>query len=182
MARPSLLMAVPPLVFLLFGVVAYVGLTRENPGELPSALVGQPAPEVGRTVALRTDPAPTDADLTAPGVKLVNFWASWCGPCRAEHPYLAALAAEGVPVIGINYKDEPEKALGFLAEMGDPYAKIGADGSGRTGLDWGIYGVPETFVVGPDGKVLLRFPGPLDPTTIDKRIRPAIAAAKASAG
>ena len=172
----NLLLIIPPLLFLVFAAVAWVGLRRENPDELPSALVGGPAPEIGRTVALRDDPAPTDADLRAPGVKLVNFWASWCGPCRVEHPILTALSEEGIPVIGVNYKDEPEKALRFLAELGDPYARIGADPTGRTGVDWGIYGVPETFVVGPDGEVLLRFPGPLSPDVVEKRIRPALAA------
>jgi cytochrome c biogenesis protein CcmG, thiol:disulfide interchange protein DsbE len=174
----NLLLILPPLAFLVFAAVAYIGLTRENPDELPSALVGQPAPEIDRTVALRDDPPPTDADLRAPGVKLVNFWASWCGPCRAEHPLLRELSAGGLPVIGVNYKDAPDKALGFLAELGDPYTKIGADESGRTGLDWGIYGVPETFVVGPDGTILLHFPGPLTRDTLETRIRPAIAAAK----
>lgn len=179
MARPrfNLLMILPPLVFLGFATAAYVALKRDNPEELPSALVGRPAPSVERTVALRDDPAPIAADLTAPGVKLVNFWASWCGPCRIEHPLLSSLADEGLPVIGINYKDDPAKARAFLAELGDPYAKIGADESGRTGLDWGIYGVPETFVVDGSGNVVMRFPGPLDPASIDSRIRSAIAAA-----
>jgi cytochrome c biogenesis protein CcmG/thiol:disulfide interchange protein DsbE len=175
----TLLMMVPPLLFLVFAGVAYVGLHRENPEELPSALVGAPAPGLDRTVALRGDPPPRVADLTAPGVKLVNFWASWCGPCRVEHPLLEALSAEGVPVIGVNYKYTPENALGFLAELGDPYAKIGADESGRTGLDWGIYGVPETFVIGPDGTVVMRFPGPISPDVLEKRIRPAMEAASA---
>jgi cytochrome c biogenesis protein CcmG/thiol:disulfide interchange protein DsbE len=139
--------------------------------------VGRPAPEIAQVTALGAGPPPTDADLRAPGVKLVKFWASWCGPCRFEHPVLTGLADEGVPVIGINYKDEPAKALAFLEELGDPYAKVGADASGRIGLDWGIYGVPETFVVGSEGTVLLRFPGPLDPTVVEKRIRPAMAAA-----
>lgn len=179
MANRNYLLAIPPLLFMVFAGVAYVGLNRENPSELPSALVGRPAPEITRTVALRpTDSAPTDADLRAPGVKVVNFWASWCGPCRAEHPYLSALAKEGVPVIGVNYKDTPSQALAYLADLGDPYAKIGADTSGRTGLDWGIYGVPETFIVGSDGTILYRFPGPLDPDVIEKRIRPALAAAR----
>ena len=180
MARPwrNLLMMLPPLAFLLFAAVAYVGLRRENPGELPSALLGKPAPEIGRTVALRSDAAPTDADLRAPGVKLVNFWASWCGPCRVEHPLLSALAAEGVPVIGVNYKDKPENALGFLGELGDPYAQVGADPSGRVGLDWGIDGVPETFVIDGDGTILLRFPGPLSPDVIEARVRPAIEKAR----
>jgi cytochrome c biogenesis protein CcmG, thiol:disulfide interchange protein DsbE len=176
MARPArLLLLLPPLIFLFFGALAYVGLRRENPQELPSALVGRPAPGLAATVALRDDPAPSDADLQAPGVKLVNFWASWCGPCRVEHPFLTELAGEGIPVIGVNYKDEPANALEFLAELGDPYARIAADPSGRTGLDWGIYGVPETFVVGPDGTILERFPGPLSAGVIEKRIRPAMA-------
>lgn len=180
--RLNLLMILPPLVFLLFATAAYVALKRDNPEELPSALVGQPAPGLARAVALRGDPAPTAADLTAPGVKLVNFWASWCGPCRAEHPVLSALAAEGVPVIGIDYKDDPEKARGFLAELGDPYLKIGADESGRTGLDWGIYGVPETFVVDGAGNVVMRYPGPLDPQALETRLRPAMAAAAKAGG
>jgi cytochrome c biogenesis protein CcmG, thiol:disulfide interchange protein DsbE len=179
MARPRLnfLMILPPLVFLVFATAAYLALKRENPTELPSALVGQPAPEIARTVALRDDPPPTPADLAAPGIKLVNFFASWCGPCRVEHPVLTALAAEGVPVIGINYKDDPAKARAFLAELGDPYVKIGADESGRTGLDWGIYGVPETFVVDGEGKVVMRYPGPLDENAVEDRLRPAMAAA-----
>jgi cytochrome c biogenesis protein CcmG/thiol:disulfide interchange protein DsbE len=180
MAGRNWLLAIPPLVFVVFAGVAWVGLHRDNPDELPSALVGREAPDISRLTALRDDPAPTDADLRAPGVKLVNFWASWCGPCRAEHPYLSALSKEGVPVIGINYKDAAAQAKGFLAEMGDPYSRIGADGTGRTGLDWGIYGVPETFVIDSEGKILLRFPGPLDPATIEKRIRPAIAQAGAA--
>jgi len=176
--RRNLLLILPPLVFLAFATVAYLGLRRENPGELPSSLVGGPAPTIDRTVALRADPAPTDADLRAPGIKLVNFWASWCGPCRAEHPQLTALAGEGIPVIGINYKDQPDQALGFLAELGDPFGRIGADPTGRTALDWGIYGVPETFVIDADGKVLLRFPGPLTADAVEKRLRPAMATAR----
>lgn len=180
MARRKLnfLLILPPLVFLAFASASYVALKRDNPGELPSALVGDPAPSLERTVALRDDPAPTAADLAAPGVKLVNFWASWCGPCRVEHPVLEALSAEGVPVYGINYKDDPAKARAFLAELGDPYARIGADESGRTGLDWGIYGVPETFVVDGEGRVVMRFPGPLDPASVESRLRPAMAAAE----
>lgn len=177
-SRRNLLLLLPPLAFLAFASVAWVGLRRDNPDELPSALIGHDAPDLARTTALRDDPAPRDEDLSAPGVKLVNFWASWCGPCRVEHPILDDLAAEGIPVIGVNYKDAPEQALGFLADLGDPYTKIGADSSGRTGLDWGIYGVPETFVIGPDGKVLLRHPGPLTRQIVEDRLRPAIASAE----
>lgn len=177
-ARRNWLLVLPPLVFLGFAAIAFVGLRRENPEELPSALVGAPAPALDRVTALGDGPPPTPADLAAPGVKLVNFWASWCAPCRAEHPQLTALAAEGLPIIGINYKDKPDQALGFLAELGDPFAMLGADAGGRTGLDWGIYGVPETFVVDGAGKVLLRYPGPLTAETIAKRLKPAIEAAR----
>ena len=166
------LMALPPLLFAAFAGVAYMGLRRENAAELPSALIGRAAPTLSGTVALRADPAPTDAELTAPGVKLVNFWASWCAPCRAEHPILSKISAGGVTVIGVNYKDQPANALGFLAEMGDPYTHIGADPSGRVALDWGIYGVPETFVVDGAGKILLRYPGPLTQAIFDAEIKP----------
>jgi cytochrome c biogenesis protein CcmG/thiol:disulfide interchange protein DsbE len=174
--RPRLnpLLLLPPLLFAVFAAVAYVGLKRENAGELPSALVGRPAPGLARTLPLGELPPATDADLTAPGVKLVNFWASWCAPCRAEHPMLAELAAAGLPIIGVNYKDEPADALGFLGELGNPFTRVGADASGRTGLDWGLYGVPETFVIDGEGTILLRHPGPLTREVVEERLRPAI--------
>jgi cytochrome c biogenesis protein CcmG, thiol:disulfide interchange protein DsbE len=173
--RPNLLVALPPLIFLGFALLAYFALKRENPGELPSALAGRPAPSLAATVPLRDDPAPSDADLRTGEVTLVNFWASWCGPCRVEHPILTDLDAEGIAVVGVNYKDEPGNALGFLEELGDPYRAIGADVAGRTGLDWGIYGVPETFVVAGDGTILLRHPGPLTQDILERRIRPLLA-------
>ncbi|TPE53954.1 DsbE family thiol:disulfide interchange protein [Amaricoccus solimangrovi] len=165
-------MLLPPVIFLAFAGVAYMGLKRENASELPSALIGKEAPSLAGTVALRDDPAPTDAELRAPGVKLVNFWASWCAPCRAEHPILKEIGASGTPVIGVNYKDQPANARGFLAELGDPFAHIGADPSGRVALDWGIYGVPETFVVDGSGRILLRYPGPLTEESFRSEIRP----------
>jgi cytochrome c biogenesis protein CcmG/thiol:disulfide interchange protein DsbE len=176
------LLLLPPLAFVAFAGVAYWALTRENPGELPSALQGRAAPGFERVTALRDDPPPTAADLTAPGVKLVNFWASWCAPCRVEHPLLTEMAESGLTVIGVNYKDTPANALGFLDELGDPYASIGADESGRTGLDWGIYGVPETFVIDGEGRILMRHPGPITPDVLERRIMPAIEAAGGAAG
>jgi cytochrome c biogenesis protein CcmG/thiol:disulfide interchange protein DsbE len=115
--------------------------------------------------------------LRAPGVKLVNFWASWCGPCRVEHPTLVQLGAEGVTIHGVNYKDEPQNALRFLAELGNSYAAIGADTTGRTGLLWGLYGVPETFVIDGEGRIVLRFAGPVTQRVLEETIRPAMRAA-----
>lgn len=94
-------------------------------------------------------------------VKLVNFWASWCAPCRAEHEYLMAFAEEGIPIYGINYKDEPVNGRKFLDDLGNPFTAVVSDESGRTGIDWGLYGVPETFVVDGDGVIVKRFAGPI---------------------
>jgi len=119
-------------------------------------------------------PAP-DA-LTAPGLKLVNFWASWCAPCRAEHPLLTELARDGVPIIGVNYKDEGTDARAFLDELGNPYVAVGVDDSGRTGIEWGLYGVPETFVIDDEGTVLLRHAGPLTRQVYDRHFAPILGA------
>lgn len=172
--RPLLLL--PPLLFACFAGLGWYALRRDAPEELPSAFIGRTAPEIDQLGALGNLAQPSSADLTAPGVKLVNFWASWCAPCRAEHPQLRALADAGVTIVGINYKDDPDNALGFLEELGDPFAKVGADARGRTGLDWGIYGVPETFVIGADGRILFRLPGPLTREAVEKHLRPAMAA------
>lgn len=173
--RVNPLLFLPPLIFAGFAIAAYLGLVRENPDELPSALIGQQAPALTEAAEFPGAPLLTDADLRAPGVKLVNFWASWCAPCRAEHPLLMDLRADGmVEVLGINYKDEEANASGFLAELGNPYRAIAADTTGRTGIDWGIYGVPETFVIGGDGEILFRHPGPMTREIFEKRIRPVI--------
>jgi cytochrome c biogenesis protein CcmG, thiol:disulfide interchange protein DsbE len=166
------LILLPPLLFAGFVAVAFFALKRENPDELPSALQGRPAPSLAAASPLGDKPRVDDAALRTDGVKLVNFWASWCGPCRIEHPFLDQLSAEGVEVIGVNYKDQPQKALLFLDQLGDPFAAIGQDANGRIGLDWGIYGVPETFVVDGNGTILTRYPGPLSPSVIETRIRP----------
>jgi cytochrome c biogenesis protein CcmG/thiol:disulfide interchange protein DsbE len=170
-------MILPPVLFAGLAAMFYVGMNRENPDALPSALAGQQAPGMVLT-DLGANPAFTDATLREPGVKLVNYWASWCAPCRAEHPNLEKLAADGVPIYGINYKDDPDKALAFLAELGNPYTALGADATGRTALDWGLYGVPETFVIDSAGTVVLRFAGPITSSVLEKTIRPAIAAAE----
>jgi cytochrome c biogenesis protein CcmG/thiol:disulfide interchange protein DsbE len=174
MVKP--LMLAPPLIFAGLAVLFFVGMQRSDPDQLPSAIEGRAAPAV-QVMALGSGPELTDAMLRAPGVKLVNFWASWCAPCRAEHPVLKGLSAEGVTILGVNYKDKPEAALRFLKELGNPYAAIGADGSGRMGLDWGLYGVPETFVIDGTGKVILRHAGPITAGILQERVRPALAGA-----
>ena len=169
------LMLLPPILFAALAGLFWAGMHRDDPDRLPSALEGKAAP-VLQVSKLGDGPGLSDALLRAPGVKVVNFWASWCAPCRAEHPMLSVIA-ETVPVYGVNYKDDPAKALGYLDELGNPYAALGADLSGRTGLDWGLYGVPETFVIDAKGQILLRFPGPITERAMDATIRPALARA-----
>lgn len=170
------LMVLPPLIFAALALMFYIGLNRDDPNALPSARIGQQAPPVVLT-QLGEGPPFTDATLRQPGLKLVNIWASWCGPCRAEHPTLEALAAEGLPIYGVNYKDEPFKALAFLAELGNPYTAIGADVAGRMSIDWGAYGVPETFLIDGNGTILLRFAGPITSRSLKDTVRPALTAA-----
>ena len=121
-----------------------------------------------------------DAAIRQGDVKLVNFWASWCAPCRVEHPNLQTLADEGLTVYGVNYKDKSANALGFLEELGDPYNAIGADEAGRMALNWGLYGVPETYVIDASGKIVLRFAGPITESILESTIRPAIEEAKSA--
>ncbi|MET4103621.1 cytochrome c biogenesis protein CcmG/thiol:disulfide interchange protein DsbE [Roseovarius sp. MBR-78] len=177
MAKLSPLMAVPLVVFAAFAGLALVGLKRENPDALPSALAGRQAPPVQIT-PLGDKPGFTDADLRSGEVVLLNYWASWCAPCRVEHPNLTGLAAEGLTIYGVNYKDKPGNALGFLAELGDPYTAIGSDESGRMALDWGVYGVPETYVIDGQGNIVLRFAGPITERVLKSTIRPAIEKAR----
>jgi len=172
MVKPLFLL---PLV--VVGGLLAASLVKLQTGEanLPSTMEGRQAPVV--TVTPLGEGAPvTQADLMAPGVKLVNFWASWCQPCRVEHPMLEKLAAQGVLIYGINYKDKPDAAMGFLTEMGNPYARMGAD-SGRMALDWGVYGVPETYVIDGKGMVVLRWAGPITEDVLEKTLRPALAKA-----
>ena len=177
MARVKPLVLLPPLIFAGLAALFYLGMQREDPDALPSAVAGSPAPAVA-VVPLGDGPVLNPALLKAPGVKLVNFWASWCAPCRVEHPNLMAMAGDGVEILGVNWKDKPDQGLGFLADMGDPFAKVGADPKNRMGLDWGVAGVPETFVVDGEGKVVLRIAGPVTEEILNTRLRPALEAAK----
>ncbi|MDW4548460.1 DsbE family thiol:disulfide interchange protein [Defluviimonas sp. D31] len=178
MARISPLMALPPAIFAGLALMFILGMQREDPDALPSTLEGREAPAVVVT-PLADLPVFSDADLRDGNVKLVNFWASWCAPCRAEHPNLTKLAGEGVTIYGVNYKDRPQAALKFLADLGNPFAATGVDESGRMGIDWGLYGVPETFVIDGEGKVILRFAGPITERVLASDIRPAMEKAAA---
>jgi cytochrome c biogenesis protein CcmG/thiol:disulfide interchange protein DsbE len=166
-------MIAPPAIFAAFVALAAFGMFREDPDALPSAREGQSAPPVQLT-ELPGKGLFDDATLRDGEVKLVNYWASWCAPCRVEHPNLQLLADEGIAIYGINYKDDPANALKFLEELGDPYRAIGADTSGRMALDWGLYGVPETYVIAGDGTIVLRFAGPVTQRVLQDTLRPAI--------
>ncbi|WP_146343815.1 DsbE family thiol:disulfide interchange protein [Falsiphaeobacter marinintestinus] len=177
MAKISPLMVIPPLVFGAFVMLAAVGMFRDDPESLPSAREGQPAPPVVLT-EFPGKAGFSDETLRDGNVKLVNYWASWCAPCRVEHPNLEALAKGGIPIYGINYKDDLNKANAFLNELGDPYVAQGRDEKGRMALDWGVYGVPETYVIDGEGTILMRFAGPITQRVIADRLMPAIEEAR----
>ncbi len=178
MARISPLVIVPPAVFAALAGLFLSGLWREAPNELPSQFIGQPAPDLP-TEALPSQPLATAAALASGEVTLVNFWASWCPPCLAEHPRLLAMQAEGVRIVGINFRDTEAAATGYLDRYDDPFIAGGFDPSGRTSIDWGVTAPPETFIVGGDGTVLFRFTGPLVGTDYERRFLPALQAALA---
>lgn len=171
MARISPLVAIPPLAFAGLAAMFLWGMGREDSTALPSALIGRPAPAVPATT-LPGKRQLTDADLRAGKVTLVNFWASWCPPCRAEHPTLSALTAEGINVVGIDLKDPEPAALRFLAEHGDPFAALATDPQGRTAIEWGVTAPPETFILDGEGNVLYRHAGPLVREDYTNRFRP----------
>jgi cytochrome c biogenesis protein CcmG, thiol:disulfide interchange protein DsbE len=174
------MMALPPLIFAALAAMFLWGMNRDDPTALPSTREGGPVPAL--TLAAFDGVAPfTVEDLASGEVLLVNFWASWCAPCRAEHEQLLTLSRDGVKIYGINYKDTPAKAQRFLDELGNPFTWLSADPSGRTGLDWGLYGVPETYIIDANGIVVKRFAGPITASILEKTIRPAIEEARAQA-
>lgn len=147
----------------IFGVIAFAALGQLLSGRdlaaVPSALIGKPAPQI-KLEALGA--IPVFSGTTKDKVTIVNVWASWCAPCRAEHPLLVGLASDPrFDLAGINYKDRPENALAFLTELGNPFDAIGKDPNGRAAIEWGVYGVPETFIVGKDGLIKHKHVGPL---------------------
>ncbi len=176
------------LILPLVLVVALLGLmfirlrSGVDPSNLPSVLIGKPVPEFNLAAIPHLQ---NEAGAPVPGfssetlkkgkVSLLNFWASWCAPCLAEHQQLVELQREGVPLYGIDYKgDTSEAAKRFLSRHGNPFLAVGADETGMTGIDLGVTGVPETFVVDGSGRIVMRYQGPLTPETVAEKIKPAI--------
>lgn len=170
----------PVIVFAGLAVLFVIGLGQEDPSRVPSVLIGKPAPEFdlppleGLTRQGAQVTGFATGDLQG-NVTLVNIWASWCGPCRDEHPHLMALSkVEGVRLVGINYKDEPANARRFLGALGLPYEAVGVDADGRTFVDWGAYGVPETFIVDARGIIRHKYIGPITAKALVETILPMI--------
>jgi cytochrome c biogenesis protein CcmG/thiol:disulfide interchange protein DsbE len=165
------------LPVVLFVVLAVVLLAQLLTGsqDIPSALIDKPIPEFDLPPVENTELGLASADLREGQISLVNVFASWCGPCRVEHPLLMELAAKGtLPIHGINYKDAPEDASRWLARYGNPYARAGADIDGRVGIEWGVYGVPETFVIDETGRIVYKHIGVLTQSDLDEKILPLI--------
>ena len=186
--RRAFLVLLPLIAFIAVAALFYSVLKPDlNPDLIPSALIGKPAPDFdlppldGLTADNQPVPGLKKADLLG-HVTLVNIFASWCGPCREEHPALLELAKDKrFRLVAINYKDRPENARLFLEELGNPFAAIGVDARGRTGIDWGVYGVPETFVVGPDGIIRYKLVGVVSEESFAKVLEPTIKKALAEA-
>ncbi len=171
---------VPVIIFAAMAVMFMFALQSGDPSKLPSALLGKPVPEfnLAPLSGLKDVPGFGSKELSSGGAKVVNFWASWCGPCRDEHPMLEALRREGkAQMFGINYKDPPPGGQRFLSQYGNPFESIGVDATGRVAIDWGVYGMPETFVVDGQGRIVYKHVGPISAKDLEEKIRPAIAAA-----
>lgn len=167
------LTVVAALILLFFGMM----LSDRNPNEIDSVLIGKPVPDFSLVSLKDGAPALTAADLKTGAPLLVNFFASWCVPCRAEHENLMVLAGEyQIPVIGIAYKNDADKARGFLMELGNPFSKTGLDLDGRVGIDWGVSGVPETFLIDGDGVIRYRHWGPIVGDSLAERLLPQLEA------
>lgn len=175
-----ILLAVLPLV-LLVGLVAVFAMNMDrDPSLVRSVLIDKPAPTFALAAVAGTGVEGFDTASLKGEVTVVNVFASWCIPCRDEHPLLERLKAEtGVRIFGINQRDAPENAVKFLTELGNPYDRIGGDTDNRVSIDWGVYGVPETFVVDAEGVVTFKHVGPISALTLERDVIPAIAKAQA---
>jgi cytochrome c biogenesis protein CcmG/thiol:disulfide interchange protein DsbE len=178
--RRSIFVLLPLAIFLALAVLFYVGLHEGDPSLLPSALIGKPMPktDLPPIEGLTRDgkPVPGLSDATFKGkVTLVNVWASWCIPCHDEVPFLEALSHDKrIQLVSINYKDAPGDARRFLGRYGNPFAASGADRSGRESINWGVYGVPETYVIDRDGRIAFKLVGPIDANNLQNALEPQI--------
>ena len=184
--RRRMLVLIPLLAFLALAALFMLRLGAGDPSRIPSALIGRPAPQTSLPPipGLERDgkavPGLDSADFKGE-VTVLNVWASWCVPCHDEAPLLLNLAADQrIRVVGINYKDEPDNARRFLGRYGNPFVANGADRNGRAAIEWGVYGVPETFVIGRDGQIAYKLIGPITPDNLDKVLKPAIEKALAA--
>jgi len=169
----SLKYSLPIVLFIGIAVALYVGLSLD-PKEIPSALINKPVPEFDLPPVQGRENGLASRDLKGQ-VTLVNVFASWCVACRAEHPLLMDLGKSGaVPVYGLNYKDKPANAAAWLDERGDPYSRTGADEKGRVGIDFGVYGVPETFVIDRHGRIAYKHIGPIRREDLDNKLMPLV--------
>ncbi|WP_417414904.1 DsbE family thiol:disulfide interchange protein [Hoeflea sp.] len=179
--RRRLIAFLPLVLFIaLSGVFLYQLGSGKDASEIPSVLIGTKAPSLdlppleGLSANGAPVPALTDAAIRGK-LALVNVWASWCVPCRQEHPVLLELSRDPrITLVGINYKDKNDNALRFLAELGNPFAAVGIDPAGKSAIDWGVYGIPETYLVAPDGTILFKQIGPFTVESLRDKLLPAI--------
>ena len=177
MKTNRLILALAPLVVLVALVLLFLANIGRDPDFVPSVMLNKPVPEFALPPVEGLSQPGFSSDTFGGRVVLVNVFASWCIPCRDEHPLLMELAARGVPILGINQKDAPENARAFLAALGNPYEMIGADTNGRASIEWGVYGVPESFVVDANGIITYKHTGPISPRSLTESVLPALEAA-----
>jgi cytochrome c biogenesis protein CcmG/thiol:disulfide interchange protein DsbE len=171
--KPGLLRLLPLSIFLLIAVLLGIGLFMD-PKLVPSPLIGKPVPEFSLQPVQGRKSGLAREDLIGE-VSMVNVFASWCVACRQEHPLLLELSRQGVvPIHGLNYKDKPQEAADWLDSLGDPYTRTGADIDGRVGIDWGVYGVPETFIVDKSGRIAYKHIGPIAIKDWEETLKPLI--------
>jgi cytochrome c biogenesis protein CcmG/thiol:disulfide interchange protein DsbE len=184
--KRRLLVLLPLFIFLALAALFFFRLGAGDPSRIPSALIGREAPatDLPAVAGLERNgesvPGIMPADFKS-AVTVLNVWASWCVPCRDEAPLLVRLAGDKrIRIIGINYKDQPDNARRFLGRYGNPFAASGADTNGRAAIEWGVYGVPETFIIGRDGRIAYKLVGPLTPDNLERVVKPEIEKALAA--
>ncbi len=180
----SRLLIWPLAIFAILALMFALALSSGDPSKLPSALIGRPAPPIelsgleGLSDGARVIGGFSSTELAAGEVSVVNFWASWCAPCVQEHPLLVALKERtGVKLYGVNYKDQAATARRFLGRYGNPFVAVGVDANGRAAIDWGVTGMPETFIVSGKGEIVYKHIGPISAATLESKIIPMVRAA-----